>query len=77
MTVGVMVVVAVTELHNKMLFLPTRNARYGSMTYIVGVTVMLDATVDGFGVDVVVCRSQRSFYLRLCWREASHMPLLK
>lgn len=28
---------------------------------MVGVNVMVDVTVEGFGVDVVVCRSQRYF----------------
>lgn len=31
------------------------------MTYTFGVTVMVDVTVEGFGVDVVVCKNQQCF----------------
>ena len=32
-----------------------------SMTYTLGVTVTVDVSVEGFGVNVVVCSCQRCF----------------
>lgn len=47
------------------------------MTNILGVTVMVDVTVDGFGVDVVVCGGQSCLPILFAVWKASHMPSLK
>lgn len=42
------------------------------MTYILGVTVTVDVRVEGFGVDVVVCSSQRCFPIVVAgWKQVT------
>ena len=43
-----------------------------SMTYILGVTVTVDVSVEGFGVDVVVCSCQRCFPIVIAgWKQVT------